>query len=108
MSSVHSDLAFVSYPNMGNGCGCNCDCKGTPMVFRSVWDRLCQQMFGAIPQGMDAEDQLPDIKIWQDGVVLEDDTYPYTFSVTTGAGESPKPQDVILYKGKYYVIGKVE
>ena len=79
------------------------------MVFRSVWDRLCQQLFGATPPGMDSEDQLPDINIWKDGVVLVKDTYPYSFRVMTESGEViPKPADVILYKGKYYVIGEVD
>ena len=76
------------------------------MVFRSVWDRLCQQLFGATPPGMDSEDQLPDIEIWKDGVVMTKDTYPYSFSVTSSDG-TPKPGDVVLYKGKYYVIGAV-
>ena len=78
------------------------------MVFRSVWDRLCQQLFDATPPGMDSEEQLPDIEIWKDGVVLVDDTYPYTFKVTSDGESSPKPSDVVLYKGKYYVIGEVE
>ena len=113
MSAVHSDLAFVSRPGNGPGCGCtpgcNPGCHGSAMVFRSVWDRLCQQLFGATPPGMDSEDQLPDINIWKDGVVLVKDTYPYSFRVMTESGEViPKPADVILYKGKYYVIGEVD
>lgn len=113
MSAVHSDLAFVSRPGNGPGCGCipgcNPGCQGSAMVFRSVWDRLCQQLFGAIPPGMNSEDQLPDIEIWKDGVVMTKDTYPYSFSVMTESGEvTPKPNDVVLYKGKYYVIGAVD
>lgn len=109
MSAVHSDLAFVSRPGIAPGCGCNPGCQGSAMVFRSVWDRLCQQLFGAMPPGMNSEDQLPDIKIWKDGVVMTKDTYPYSFSVMTESGEiSPKPNDVVLYKGKYYVIGAVD
>ena len=77
------------------------------MVFRSVWDRLIQQLFGVTPLGIDSEDQLPDIKIWEDGVELVDDSYPYTFRVTTD-GEQPRPYDVVLYKQKYYVIGAVD
>ena len=111
MSAVHSDLSFVSYPN-GAGCGCKCscggDCQGTPMVFRSVWDRLIQQLFGVTPLGIDSEDQLPDIEIWKDGVELVDDSYPYTFRVMSPAGIPPKPYDVVLYKGRYYVIGAVD
>lgn len=78
------------------------------MVFRSVWDRLVQQLFGATPLGIDSEDQLPDIRIWKDGVTLVDDSYPYTFRVMTPTGEQPRPQDVVLYKGKYFVIGAVD
>lgn len=108
MSAVHSDVAFVGRPGGAAGCGCN-PCQGGVMVFRSVWDRLCQQLFGATPVGMDSEDQLPDIQIWKDGVVMTKDTYPYSFRVLTPDGEVvPKPCDVILYKGKYYVIGAVD
>ena len=108
MSAVHSDLAFVGRPGGNPGCGCN-PCQGGTVVFRSVWDRLCQQLFGAIPIGMDSEDQLPDIEIWKDGVVMTKDTYPYSFRVMTESGEEiPKPADVVLYKGKYYVIGEVD
>ena len=79
------------------------------MVFRSVWDRLCQQLVGHMPVDMDSEDQLPDIEIWKDGVVMTKDTYPYSFLVMTEDGEViPKPADVVLYKGKYYVIGAVD
>ena len=109
MTAVHSGLAFVGDAN-GNvhECGCGCQ-QNSKMIFRSVWDRLCQQLFGSIPLGMDSEDQLPDIEIWKDGVVMTKDTYPYSFTVMTESGEViPKPADVVLYKGKYYVIGAVD
>lgn len=96
--AVCTDLQFVE----PGGC-----CRSR-MVFRSAWDRLCQQLFGALPPGMDAEGQLPDIHIWTEGVTLVDDSYPYTFRVLTPSGSSPKPYDVVLYKGKYYVIGAVD
>lgn len=107
--AVHSDLSFVQYPNHGNGCCCNGNaCVNGVMIYRSVWDRLVQQLFGATPPDIDSEDQLPDIKIWKDGVELVDDSNPYTFHVTTPDGEQPRPYDVVLYKGKYYVIGAVD
>lgn len=96
--AVCTDILYVE----PGGC-----CKSR-MVFRSVWDRLCQQLFGVIPPGMDSEDQLPDINIWKEGVVLVDDTYPYTFRVMAPGEITPKPNDVVLYKGKYYVIGAVD
>lgn len=78
------------------------------MVFRSVWDRLCQQLFGAIPPGMDTEDILPDITIWQEGVILqEEEGGEFSFTVTTSGEEAPKAQDVILYKGIFYIVGQV-
>lgn len=84
-------------------------CCRSRMVFRSVWDRLCQQLFGAIPPGMDTEDILPDVTIWEEGIVLqEEEGGESTFTVTTSSDEPPKPQDVILYKGKYYIVGEVE
>lgn len=108
MSAVHSDIAFVGRPG-GAGCGCHNDCRGGAMVFRSVWDRLCQQLFGAIPQGMNTDDILPDITIWQYGVAEQgDENGIFTFTITTSGEETPKASDVILYKGKYYVIGEVE
>lgn len=107
MSAVHSDVAFVGRPGGAHDCGCCNPCRGGAMVFRSVWDRLCQQLFGALPTGMNAEDQLPDIQIWKDGVVMTKDTYPYSFRVTSSDG-TPKPGDVVLYKGMYYVIGEVD
>ena len=83
-------------------------CCRSRMVFRSVWDRLCQQLFGAIPPGMDTEDILPDITIWQEGVILqEEEGGVFSFTVTTSGEEAPKAQDVILYKGIYYIIGQV-
>ena len=108
--AVHTGLAFVGRPGGGNGgCGCNSDCMGGARVFRSVWDRLCQQLFGHLPIGMNSDEQLPDINIWKDGVVMTKDTYPYSFRVMTESGEEiPKPADVVLYKGKYYVIGEVD
>ena len=101
MNATKSDLVFVG--NHGN-CACSC----TPQVFRSVWDRLCRQLFGAMPPDMASEDQLPDIDIWKDGVALQDDSYPYTFVVTTDGESTPKHADVIEYKGKYFVIGEVQ
>ena len=106
--AVSTGITFVEYPGNGNKCGCDCGCDGKPMYFRSVWDRLIQQLFGAPPVGMNSEEQLPDIKIWKDGVELVGDTYPYTFHVTTTAGVSPRPYDVVLYNGRYYVIGAVD
>ena len=105
--AVHSDLSFVQYPNQGNCC-CGNNCVNGVMIYRSVWDRLVQQLFGATPPDIDSEDQLPDITIWQEGVVLQsDENGNYSFTVTTSSGSAPKPDDVILYKGKYYVVGEV-
>ena len=108
MSAVHTDLAFNGGPVGANGCGCNTGCQGGTMVFRSVWDRLCRQLFGAMPPGMNSDNQLPDVQIWTDGVAIIDDTYPYSFRVLSLNGDSPKPGDVILYNRKYYVIGVVD
>lgn len=102
MNATKSDLVFVDR----NGVHCTCAC--TPEVFRSVWDRLCRQLFGAMPPDMDSEDQLPDIDIWRGGVAMVDDSYPYTFVVASDGEAVPKQADVIEYKGKYYVIGGVK
>lgn len=102
--SVCTDLAFVERP-AGNG---KCCCKDR-MVFRSVWDRLVQQMFGPFPPGMDTSDALPDITVWEEGVTLvQEQDGSYSFNVTTTDGSSPKPYDAILYEGKFYIIGEVD
>lgn len=102
MPAIQSGLSFVE-STFPDGCGC-----GTPKaVFRSVWDRLVKQLFGAIPPGMTPQEQIPDIGIWDGGVVLMNDTVPYTFSVLSDGEERPKQGDIIVYKGQYYVIGVV-
>ena len=95
MKAVSSDLAFVQ--------GC---CPSS--VYRSVWDRLCQQLFGAMPAGMIAEDQISNVDIWKDGVSLTVEGTPATFTIISDDDDTPKAGDVILYKGKYYIIGAVE
>lgn len=78
-------------------------CQGG--TFKSVWDRLCEQLFGTMPKGMNGEEQLPDIDIWKEGVALLDDSDPYSFTVY--GEETPKTGDIIEYKGKFYIIGTV-
>lgn len=102
MNATKSDLLFVG--RHGGPCKCTC----TPEVFRSVWDRLCRQLFGAMPPDMASEDQMPDVDLWKDGIAMVDDSYPYTFVVATDGESAPKHADVIEYKGKYYVIGEVQ
>lgn len=94
MAAIKSDLAFV------NPC-----CGG---AYKSVWDRLSAQLFGAMPVGMNGEEGIPDIDIWKDGVTMLSDTEPFSFSVITDDSDTPKAGDIVLYKGKYYVIGAVE
>ena len=106
MSAVHSNLMFVQNGSGGQGCGCGCDGRGQAIVFRSVWDRLVHQLFGSIPVGMVAEGQLPDIHIYTNVVLLNDEE-PYSFAVITDDGSAPQPHDVIQYKDKFYIIGAV-
>ena len=94
MKAVCTDLAFVK----------SC-CP--PNVYRSVWDRLCDQLFGTLPMGMESEDIFPDIEIWKEGVVMTDTTDPFSFTIVTDSERPPRPTDVIFYKGKYYTIGTV-
>ena len=109
MPAVHSGLTFIQpVGGANNGCGCGCKGGGPSIVFRSVWDRLVQQMFGVTPPGMDSEGQVPDVDVWEQGVVLQNDTDPYTFAVITDEEDAPVAGDVISYKGKYYIIGAVE
>lgn len=78
-------------------------------MFRSVWDRLCRQLFEAMPPEMDPKEQLPDIDVWRDGVSLvDDDSYPLVFAVASDGIAVPKKDDIIEYKGKFFVIGEVE
>ena len=95
MKAVSSDLAYVK----------SC-CP--PGIYRSVWDRLCEQLFGLMPVGMNGEEQIPDIDIWEDGVALVSNADPYSFTITTDSSESPKTGDIVKYKGQYYIIGEVD
>jgi len=94
MKAVDTDLTFVK----------NC-CP--PGYYRSVWDRLVDQLFGATPVGMGSEEQIPYVDIWKDGVVKTNDTEPYSFTIVTDDSDTPKAGDIVLYKGVYYVIGTV-
>lgn len=102
--AINSDLAYVQPACCPNGVKPNC-C--TPMVFRTVWDRLVQQLFGALPLGMDTSNILPDVEIWKDGVIALSEEPPFSFKVVSSGDKVPKPTDVILYKKKYYIIGEV-
>ena len=74
----HSVCSEVSYVGAGG-------CCQSRTVFRSVWDRLCQQLFGAIPPGMDSVDQLPDVEIWSNGVALRsEENGVYSFFYNNG------------------------
>ena len=106
MNATNTGLVFVDHD--GHKMPCGCGCYGPTAVYRTVWDRLCQQLFGAMPPGIDSGDQLPDIEIWKDGVALTDDSYPFTFTVTSYDDSVPKKDDVIEYKGRYYIIGEVQ
>lgn len=107
--AVSTGLDFVEYPGNGNKCGCDCGCNGKPVIYRSLWDRLCQQMFGPFPPAVDTDNVLPDVTIWEDGVELVSKADgSYSFNVTTTGGTSPKPFDAILYEGEFYIIGEVD
>ena len=113
MSAVHSDLSFVqSSSGLKGGCGCGCNGNGngggSSIVFRTVWDRLVQQLFDAMPPGMLGEGQIPNVDLWDRGVALQGGDDPYTFAVVTDEEDSPIAGDVISYKGKYYIIGSVQ
>lgn len=100
MKAADTDIVFVEYRS-------KCHCPKGATVFRSVWDRLCRQLFGAMPPGMYPDGQIPDINIWEDDVELTGGPYPYTFTVPPDGEIIPKPFDVIEYKEKFYVIKEV-
>ena len=95
MKAICAELSFIK-----PGC--------PPAVYRSLWDLLCKQLFDSFQIGLDTESTFPNVNIWKDGVALvsKDDTY--TFIVADDAKEAPQASDIILYKGKYYIIGSVE
>lgn len=78
-----------------------------PGVYHSVWELLNARLFDAMPPGLLRENNLPNVDIWDDGIVRINDTEPYTFTIVTGESDAPKKDDIILYKGKYYIIGAV-
>lgn len=120
MEAIDTNLVFVG--DGGSGCECccpppvilpvedvdECDCCCPQQVYHSVWDRLCRQLFDAMPQEITSEDQLPNVDIWMDGIALADGPYPYTFIVASDGTNVPKPADIIKYRGAYYIIGTVE
>lgn len=95
MGAINVDLAFVKK-------------QCPPGIYKSVWDRLVEQIFGAMPVGMNGELQIPNVDIWSNGVSLVSSEDPYSFTVMTDETYTPKPGDVVLYKGVYYIIGNVE
>lgn len=95
MKAICTDLAYAK----------SCCPKG---VYQSVWDRLCERLFGALPPGMDSDSILPNVEIWKNGVIKQNDTSPYTFTVVSDGEVAPKASDIILYKGQYYIIGAVD
>lgn len=95
MKAVCSDLAYVK----------SC-CP--PGVYKSVWDRLCEQLFGLMPAGMNGEEEIPEIDVWKNGVALVSDADPFSFTITTDDDETPKTGDIVEYKGQFYIIGEVD
>ena len=82
-------------------------CK-SPVVYHSAWELLNARLFDAMPAGLLAQNNLPDVETWKDGIVPDNDTEPYSFTIITSEEDGPKKDDVILYKGKYYIIGAVD
>ena len=93
--AVSTDLAFVQH----GPCGCPTG------IYKSVWDRLIQQVFGIIPPDMDADRILPNVRVWKIGVSRINET---SFSVWDDGVTVPKRGDFIYYKGQYYIIGDVD
>ena len=86
-------------------------CESKQGCFRTDETRLCDSLFKPIPPGLDPEDQIPSIRIWKDGVEMEsafdDGKNEFTFTIEEEKEGDPKRPDVILYQGKFYVIGEV-
>ena len=95
--AVYPELSSVG---MDERCGCG-------IVYRSVYDRLCQQLYGHIPPGMDTEDILRNVFVWRRNVELVVDEIPATFRLTDTGGRVPKTTDIIYYREQYYNIGGV-
>ena len=107
--AVFSDASVVVLDEDSQICPC------APAIYRSDKDRLCQKLFENVPLSVDSQTQLPTIETWRDGVTMEDEYYhgedydgPYTFTIEEEEDTDPKKSDVIFYKGRFYVIGKVE
>ena len=87
-------------------------CYGSkPGCFRTDKTRLCDSLFLPIPPGLDPEDQIPDVRIWEDGVEMEsaydNGKNEFTFIIEEDGEGGPRVPDVILYNGQFYVIGEV-
>ena len=96
--AVDTDIAYVA-PTI------------PPALYKSLWDLLCNQLFGPTPVVIDTSSTFPDIQIWwhQGTITMTETERPYTFTIEfeSAPTRTPEGSDVILYEGKYYVIRAV-
>lgn len=96
--AVDTDIAYVA-PTI------------PPALYKSLWDLLCNQLFGPTPVVIDTSATFPDIQIWwhQGTITMTETERPYTFTIEfeSAPSRTPEGSDVILYEGKYYVIRSV-
>lgn len=102
MDAVSSEMEFVQ----------TCSCGKVPVIYRNMWDLLCNQLFAQIvPPGFDSQGNFQDVRIWSEGeveIVMTKSESPYTFSVKVDGENTPKVNDVILFgKNRFYIIGAV-
>lgn len=89
-----------------------CSCGKVPVIYRNMWDLLCNQLFAQIvPPGFDSQGNFQDVRIWSEGeveIVMTKSESPYTFSVKVDGENTPKVNDVIIFgKNRFYIIGAV-
>ena len=94
--AVDTDIAYVA-PTI------------PPALYKSLWDLLCNQLFGPTPVVIDTSATFPDITIWwhQGEITMTQTERPYVFTIEfeSAPSVSPRSSDVLFYQGKFYVIG---
>ena len=97
MKAIETDIAYVQT--------CTCPCT----TFHTYWELLCNQLFVQTAPEISEEETFDEVRVWHDAdIAMTVTTSPYTFTITIEVGETaPQASDVLLYAGKYYIVGAV-
>ena len=101
MNAVNTELSYVQ----SSTCGC-----GRPIIYTTMWDILCNQLFTQLPPpGISEDGTFQEVKVWNEGTItMTKTTAPYTFTIVIDTDTPPKASDIILFgQNSFYIIGAV-